>query len=377
MKYYSIQHLTRFDYSHSVCESAMEIRMQPRGDGNQRCLTFSLSVSPRCRVFSYRDHLGNQVHHFDIPGDHRQLVIVAHALVEQQPLGVVPLRLNSSAWQELDTLLAVGDFWEMLLPSTFAEPTEPLRALAAEWNITRRDDPLSLLHEINGLMYSSFEYLPRSTNVDSPIDVALGARRGVCQDFAHIMIALARLVGIPCRYVSGYLCHDDATSEPIVHEGVSEDTSIEGVVDERGSPSATHAWVEAFLPQLGWVGFDPTNDLVANDRHIRTALGRDYADVPPTHGVYRGKTESELSVAVHVESSTTAPAFDDSMPIPEDWSIVVERAHEPLPLASPLLQIQQMQQQQAAKSSYSIFVIGADRPAMPIVAFLNGKATSH
>ena len=92
-------------------------------------------------------------------------------------------------------------------------------------------------------------------------------------------------MGIPCRYVSGYLYHGD---EPEI------------AAIERNAPSATHAWVEAFLPRLGWVGFDPTNDLVANDRHIRTALGRDYADVPPTHGVYRGKTESELSVAVHV-----------------------------------------------------------------------------
>jgi transglutaminase-like putative cysteine protease len=188
-----------------------------------------------------------------------------------------------------------------------------------------------MLHEISRNVYNHFEYLPRSTKVDSPIDVALEARRGVCQDFAHIMIALARMVGIPCRYVSGYLCHGD---EPEIGS------------DERNAPSATHAWVEAFLPRLGWVGFDPTNDLVANDRHIRTALGRDYADVPPTHGVYRGKTESELSVAVHVESSETAPPFDETMPVPEDWSIVVERAHEPLPLASPLLQIQQMQQQQ-------------------------------
>ena len=334
MKYYSIQHLTRFDYSHPVCESAMEIRMQPRSDSNQRCLTFSLSVSPRCRVFSYRDHLGNQVHHFDIPRDHRQLVIVAHALVEQQPLGAISQRLQPSAWMELDTLLSQGDFWEMLLPSTFAEPTEALRALAKEWRIERRDDPLSLLYEINRLMYQSFDYLPRSTNVDSPIDVALGSKRGVCQDFAHIMIALARLVGIPCRYVSGYLCHGDSNT--------GELTEAEHA--ERSAPSATHAWVEAFLPRLGWVGFDPTNDLVASDRHIRTALGRDYADVPPTHGVYRGKTESDLSVAVHVEATDTAPAFDENMPVPEDWSIVVERAHEPLPLASPLLQIQQMQQ---------------------------------
>ena len=329
--YYSIRHLTKFLYSNPVSESMMETRMHPRSDQNQRCLTFHLSVSPRCRVFSYRDHLANQVHHFDIPGQHGQLVIVAESLVEVQAAPQIPAFLAPDAWDELDSMIEQGDYWEMLLPSTFAEPTAALRALAAEWKIVRRDDPLSMLHEISRNVYNNFEYLPRSTKVDSPIDVALGARRGVCQDFAHIMIALARMVGIPCRYVSGYLCHGD---EPEIGS------------DERNAPSATHAWVEAFLPRLGWVGFDPTNDLVANDRHIRTALGRDYADVPPTHGVYRGKTESELSVAVHVESSETAPPFDETMPVPEDWSIVVERAHEPLPLASPLLQIQQMQQQQ-------------------------------
>src|SRR5581483_6847379 len=167
MRYYSIQHLTRFDYAHPVCESAMEIRMQPRGDGNQRCMTFSLSVSPRCRVFSYRDHLANQVHHFDIPGDHRQLVIVAHSLVEQQSLGRVPDMLSHSAWQELDAFVAEGDFWEMLVPSTFAKATDPLRGLATDWNIVRRDDPLSMLYEISRNIYSSFEYLPRSTAVDS------------------------------------------------------------------------------------------------------------------------------------------------------------------------------------------------------------------
>src|ERR1700744_331625 len=121
MRYYSIQHLTRLDSEHPVCESTMEIRMQPRGDGNQRCMTFSLSVSPRCRVFSYRDHLSNQGHHFDIPGDHRQLVIASRSLVEQQPLGEVPDRLSPATWHELDALVAQGDFWEMLLPSSFAK----------------------------------------------------------------------------------------------------------------------------------------------------------------------------------------------------------------------------------------------------------------
>ena len=141
------------------------------------------------------------------------------------------------------------------------------------------------------------------------------------------MIALVRHVGIPCRYVSGYLYHG------------SED-------HDRSTSSATHAWVEAFLPALGWVGFDPTNALVARDRHIRTALGRDYADVPPTRGLFRGRTDSELYVAVQVTTSQTAPDLDRELPIPEDWSMLVEKAQAPPPPAEPLLQIQQSQQQQ-------------------------------
>jgi transglutaminase-like putative cysteine protease len=115
---------------------------------------------------------------------------------------------------------------------------------------------------------------------------------------------------------------------------------------DRSTPDATHAWVEALLPHLGWVGFDPTNNLVAHHRHIRTAIGRDYQDVPPTHGIFRGKTESELYVAVHVETGEQQPALDRKMPIPEDWSVLVERAQQPPDRPVALIELQQMQQQQ-------------------------------
>lgn len=327
MLFYFVRHLTKFVYSKSVSESTMEVRMHPRSDSNQRCLSFSLSVSPRCRVFTYRDHLGNHIHHFDIPGRHGQLVIVAESVVEHQPLAVIPAALGPGAWQELDALVAEGDYWEMLLPSEFAQPSAELLQFARELEVVRRDDPLQLLHEINQRIYRAFSYEKQTTRVDSPIDEALRTRTGVCQDMAHIMIALVRHVGIPCRYVSGYLYHG------------SED-------NDRSTSSATHAWVEAFLPALGWVGFDPTNALVARDRHIRTALGRDYADVPPTRGLFRGRTESELMVAVQVTASDTAPDLDRELPIPEDWSMLVEKAQAPPPPAEPLLLIQQSQQQQ-------------------------------
>jgi transglutaminase-like putative cysteine protease len=141
MDFYLIRHLTKFLYADLVSESLMEARMHPRSDNNQRCLSFSLSVSPRCRVFSYRDHLGNNVHHFDIPGEHSQLVMVAEALVEQQPLGEIPQSLRPGAWNELDSLVALGDFSEMLLPSEFAKPSPALLDLAKLLDVRRRDDP--------------------------------------------------------------------------------------------------------------------------------------------------------------------------------------------------------------------------------------------
>lgn len=324
--FYSIRHLTKFRYATPVSESVMETRMHPRNEVNQRCLTFHLAVSPRCRAFSYRDYLGNHVHHFDIPGQHSQLVIIAEALVDLQAPLQLPASLTSEAWEEIDALVQDADYWEMLLPSEFAKPTPSLVKLASQLDVRRRDDPLTVLRELNSALYLSFEYALKSTRVDSPIDDAIRTRQGVCQDFAHIMISLVRTLRIPCRYVSGYL-----------HRRVED--------HDRSAEDATHAWVEALLPHLGWVGFDPTNNLIAADRHLRTAIGRDYADVPPTKGIFRGKTASELSVAVRVTASEVAPEVDQGLPVPEDWSVLVEKAQEqPKPPAPP--PAQQMQQQQ-------------------------------
>lgn len=329
--YYTVRHLTKFVYSNAISESIMETRMHPRSDEMQRCLQFHLSVSPRCRVFSYRDHLGNHVHHFDIPVAHEQLVIVAESLVEMEEHDPIPSFLAPDAWDEIDAMVREGDYWEMLFASEFAEPTAELEKLADHLDVRRRDDPLMVLHQLNEQLYHYFDYVPKSTKADSPIDLALTTRSGVCQDFAHIMTALVRSrLRIPCRYVSGYLYHGSSDKD-------------------RSINSATHAWVEALVPQLGWVGFDPTNWLVAGDRHIRTAIGRDYADVPPTHGIFRGRASTDLSVAVRVAPSEGAPLLDRELPVPEDWSILVEKATatpDPPPVISRLKQLQQAQQQQ-------------------------------
>lgn len=329
--HFFVRHLTKFVYRNPVSESIMETRMHPRSDMHQRCLTFQLSVTPRCRVFSYRDHLLNHIHHFDIPGQHSQLVIVAESLVEILPQEPLPAALPLSAWDELDQELHRADYWEMLLPSEYSTPTPSLNALAEEFKLRRSEDPLTALLRLNDQLYRTFEYRPKTTSADSPIDQALAARGGVCQDFAHIALALIRThLRIPCRYVSGYVFHD-------------------GEVKDRSEESATHAWVEAYLPELGWVGFDPTNNLVAGERHIRTAVGRDYADVPPTHGLYRGRTRSELTVAVRVTPSAEAPELDRELPVPEDWSILVEKAQAQPEQAPPTRRSYQQAQQQQTR----------------------------
>jgi transglutaminase-like putative cysteine protease len=283
---YSVRHITRFQYEPAVRESVMEVRMQPRTDARQRCLSFSLDLSPRATMMMYRDFFGNAVHHFDIPGQHELIEVAAQAVVEVLP----PLVPHASAvcdWGELDARVAQGDYWEMMLPSHYARPTELLEKLREKLDLKRRGNPLELLQELNTQMYEFFEYAPNTTEVDSPIDDALESRQGVCQDFAHIMIALVRQLKIPCRYVSGYLFHEDSAKD-------------------RSPAGATHAWVEAYLGELGWVAFDPTNNLPGCERHIRVAIGRDYADVPPTRGVHKGEAGSELSVTVSV-SPVDAP----------------------------------------------------------------------
>jgi transglutaminase-like putative cysteine protease len=299
--------------------------MHPRSEYSQRCFTFQLSVSPRARIFSHTDHLGNLVHHFDIPEQHEQLTIIADALVDVDPPAPLPESLGQGAWKELDELIDRDDYWDMLMSSHFAKTSPELEAFGHELGVSERTghDPLELLRKLNSDLYEKFSYVKASTSVDSPIEDALSSRQGVCQDFAHIMIALVRNLRIPCRYVSGYLYHD------AVHV-------------DRSAAGATHAWIEALLPGLGWIGFDPTNNLLAGGRHIRTAIGRDYADVPPTKGIMKGRASTDLQVRVRVSQSEAVLPPDQEFAADEEWSQFLARDQE----AEMLAREQQQQHQQ-------------------------------
>ena len=295
--------------------------MHPRSEGNQRCFVFQLSVNPRARIFGYTDSYGNLVHHFDLPSRHSQLTIIADALVNIEAQPSIPDFMEYQGWQELEEIVEKKDYWDMLMPSHFARSSPELEQLAGEIGVTerKRRSPLAFLQDIASGVHRSFSYVKKSTAVNSPIEDALRSRQGVCQDFAHIMIALVRNARIPCRYVSGYLYHSTENAHP-------------------ATDGATHAWVEALLPGLGWVGFDPTINRLASEQHIRTATGRDYADVPPTMGMMKGKADTQLQVRVRVTPSEAVLPPDEEFAADEEWSQFLDETQQ-----SQLAEAQQQQ----------------------------------
>ncbi len=321
--FYLVRHVTRYRYDGPVRESVMQLYMQPKTDGAQRLLSFQVSSQPRAILQAYTDHFGNAVYHFDVPGVHRELTIEAEAEVEIQPTAAPPEWVDASAWQALEAPNLKGEHFDWLEDRGVSQSTPALAAFLTQRGIAKLDDPMTSLRRLCRLLFEAFEYVPQATTVDSPIDVALSKGRGVCQDFSHIMISIARGWGIPARYVSGYLF-----------------TKVDA--GDRSAPDATHAWMEAFVPGCGWVGFDPTNNVIASERHIRVAIGRDYDDVPPSRGVYKGAVASELAVAVTVRPAQGPRRHDDFLRVVRPMPHLVGRIEA---LAGDAQQQQQQQQQ--------------------------------
>jgi transglutaminase-like putative cysteine protease len=320
--FYSIRHVTRFRYSAPVRESVMELRMQPRSEGPQTLRSFQISTNPRAQLYAYTDHLGNAVYHFNLLREHEELRIEAQAIVEIGQVPPMPETVDPLEWGRYNDLNLTDDHFDMLEPSKFARPSPELESFMRIADLEKPvGDPLSALKTLQRGIYDSFEYQSGVTDVNSPIEVALEQRRGVCQDFAHIMTAVAREWGLPTRYVSGYLYHRGSR--------------------DRSAADATHAWVEAWLPSLGWVGFDPTNNIMAGERHVRAAVGRDYADVPPTRGTYKGGADSELSIAVSLEPTAAPVRHEDFLKVTRPMT-----SPTPTPSMPERLYHQQQQQQQ-------------------------------
>ena len=276
---YAITHRIRFRYDARVHSEVTTLRVCPIRDRTQLVSSFSIQTDPDGALFEFVDPFGNTGHFLDRAGAHDELEIVARSSVEVGPIPAPPTRLAAGGWEALRGAAREVDLWPMLAPSAFVRPSPALERFVAERGLVPGDDPLASARELQANLHLAFDYVPGSTTAQSPIETIIETGRGVCQDYAHVMATILRQWGIPCRYVSGYLA--PATQD--VTRGES------------------HAWVEGWFPETGWLGFDPTNDTVGDERHVRVAVGRDYADVPPSRGVFHGTARSRLEAEVMIE----------------------------------------------------------------------------
>ncbi len=256
-----VEHTTEFAYDGQIAEAYTELRLRPLEGGGQHCSSFRLETQPPgVRVREYFDHFGNAVHHFDVLESHDRLLVTAASEV-WTPQTLVSDRVEP-------TPLELHDY---LGPTDYSPFTEPIRELAAAHPGARE-----LMHAV----HTELVYEPGATDVQTRADEVLALGRGVCQDFAHVLLAACRCEGIPARYVSGYLY---------------DPTLV-------GDNAASHAWVDVWEGEQGWVALDPTHDREQTDAYVRVAVGRDYDDVPPTRGVYTGAANETLSVRVGLHS---------------------------------------------------------------------------
>jgi transglutaminase-like putative cysteine protease len=280
---YAVTHETRFEYLGPVSESIMEVRLHPRTDGGQDVLEFAMTTNPAAAIFAYVDAFGNEVRHFDIVAPHSSLVVRTNARVRTSPARELPDRLEPAAWQTVKERRERGELWDFFEPSPRVPASTLVPALAASLGVTSAPDPLTSIRRIVSGVHQLLAYVPDSTTVDTPLDIVIETRRGVCQDFAHVALALARSQGLPCRYASGYFA-------PVMNQPASQNLT-------------SHAWIEVWLPGLDWVGLDPTHDLVAGERHISVAVGDDYGAAAPTRGVFLGGPAGALTVTVQIEQA--------------------------------------------------------------------------
>ena len=276
---YAIEHTLRFDYAAPVRASVMTLYLYPVRDRAQTVRDFSIQTDPDGPLFEFTDPFGNTGHFLDRLRAHERLGITARSTVEVGPLTSAPERLDADGSERLRRAVDTVELWPMTHPSSFVGSNPALEEFMAKHDMAPGDDPLASARDLCGKLHRAFEYVPGHTRVDSPIEQILETGRGVCQDYAHVMASILRGWGIPCRYVSGYL----------------------GPPDRGVAKGESHAWVECWFPGLGWTGFDPTNDTQGDERHIRVAVGRDYADVPPSRGVFRGAADSVLESEVVIE----------------------------------------------------------------------------
>ncbi|HEY5336373.1 MAG TPA: transglutaminase family protein [Mycobacteriales bacterium] len=323
----TIRHTTSFTYPQPARASFNELRLTPRNDEGQNLISFGLTLEPPARTTQFRDHWGTLVQAFNINAPHDHLTIVGESRVVTSRRPPLPDSTGDAGgtFDALDEPALRDALAESLHSSPLAGGGEPLSTFAQHVRqVVAPHSVLALVEGISREVHARFTYVSGTSYVSSTVDDLLKRGTGVCQDFAHLMIATLRDLGIPARYVSGYFYAGHGEPAP--------DVALE---------VESHAWVEAYVPGTGWIAYDPTNDCPADERHVTVAVGRDYSDVPPVRGTLLGGRGQQLDVAVTMVAPSS-PFPVTPTPSASGWRAATHQAARRDPLAT--LQSEQQQQ---------------------------------
>lgn len=322
MPSYKIKHLTHYTYASTVIDCVNQVMLYPIEDARLEVKKHEIKISHDPDIEVFTDFFGNQVGVFSVIKPHQELIIESVADIVTNAIQF-PMDEASSEeqWTNLQHIKYDIQYMDFLTQEQFPSYEEMKSTLNSIINYSEK--PLKNALVLSEYVYDNFNYERGVTSVETPIEEVWRLKAGVCQDFAHILLVMLRMFGIPARYISGYICPKD--------EGV------------RGE-GATHAWVEAYIPFYGWLGLDPTNNTIVNDGHVRIAVGRNFADCTPVKGIYKGSGEHKLEVTVNIENGKPkTPEQQFSKP---SYTYEVKQPAVPVNSYRRYLEMQQQQQQQ-------------------------------
>jgi transglutaminase-like putative cysteine protease len=275
----AVRHRTVFRYAGAVRNSVNTLHLEPRDFRFQKTLSAFVKVIPATRLRRFDDLFGNVTHHFELSGEHNKLEIESMVKVRNLPLSITNRGYGEGA-ESYDDPSIRERCWQYLLESRWVSLEPEIWKQALDLTMAETavfEKAAAIMRWIR----AEFTYEPGTTDVETHLEQAFAQRKGVCQDFTHVMIGMCRTIGLPARYASGYI--------------------LTGGGDSLVGAQASHAWCEVYLPETGWIGFDPTNAVLADQRYVKIAVGRDYGDVAPIHGSYLGGAGCRMEVEVSVE----------------------------------------------------------------------------
>lgn len=277
MAVFKIVHITKYEYSWPIKESINEIRLFPHHFDNQDVLQFQLLVSNSPNVEISRDYYGNRVGNFNTLDSHKEMILESRMLIRVNHSLKIP-EIDTTTLEDLSKEIQKSIMLQRLCYPEAIEKQNQIEAILKN-SIAPGKSIIAIAQECNEYIFKNFIYTKGITTINTTLDEVLEIKKGVCQDFAHLLLQLLRTAGIPSRYVSGYICPKEN--------------------DYRGE-GATHAWVEIFTPNQGWLGLDPTNNIWTMDNHVKLSVGRNFNDCTLVKGTFKGVSRQTLSVTVSI-----------------------------------------------------------------------------